>query len=340
MRRRSWRAGGGLLVLLLAACSVPLQPVDDAPLPVWPPSPDAPRVAFVRAFSRPADLGIGKGLVARLADLLFGDSEARLVRPMAVVEHAGVILVADPGVRGVHRFDPRRGDYALLAGPGGMPLPSPVGLAVGADGEIYVSDSRLGQVFVVRPGANEAEPLALGAPLRQPTGLAFDAGGRRLYVADTAAHRVLAFDAAGTLVATLGRRGEAAGEFNFPTLLSFAAGRLYVTDSLNFRVQVLDGEGRFLASVGRHGDAVGDTPRPKGAAADRRGHLYVADAVHHNLQIFDVAGRFLLPVGQQGAGRGEFLMPTGVFVGGDDHIYVADAYNRRVQVLRYVGARG
>lgn len=340
MRRRSWCAGCALLVLLLAACSVPVLEADDAPQPVWPGPPDAPRVAFVRAFSRPADLGIGKGLVARVADFLFGDSEARLVRPMAVVEHAGVIHVADPGGRGVHRFDPRRGDYALLAGPGGTPLPSPVGLAVGADGEIYVSDSRLGQVFVVRPGANEAQPLALGAPLRQPTGLAFDAAGRRLYVADTAAHRVLAFDAAGTLVATIGRRGEAAGEFNFPTLLSFAAGRLYVTDSLNFRVQVLDGEGRFFASVGRHGDAIGDTPRPKGAAADRRGHLYVADAVHHNLQIFDAAGRFLLPVGQQGAGRGEFLMPTGVFVGGDDHIYVADAHNRRVQVLRYVGGSG
>lgn len=332
-----------LAVSLLVACAAPVPEADQTPPPVWPAAPDAPRVAFVRAFSRPADLGIGRSLVGRVQDLLFGASETRLLRPMAVVESAGVIYVADPGARGVHRFDTGNGSgnggYALVTGPGGTPLPSPVGLAVGAAGEIYVSDSRLGQVFAIRPGAAEARPLELDTPLRQPTGLAFDAAAGRLYVAETAAHRVLAF-ADGKLVATLGGRGDAAGEFNFPTLLAFAAGRLCVTDSMNFRIQILEPSGRAVAVFGRHGDAIGDTPRPKGVAVDRHGHVYVADALHHNLQVFDAAGRFLLPVGQQGMARGEFVMPTGVFVGDDDRIYVADAYNRRVQVLRYVGGPG
>lgn len=325
------------LLLALAGCTPPVQEADQSPLPVWPAAPDTPRVAYVRSFSTPADLGIGKGFFERLKDVLLGESESRLLRPMAVAVAGGVVYVADPGARGVHRFDRRNGEYALLRGPDGAALPSPVGLAAGAGGEVYVSDSRLGQVFVIPPGAAEARPLKLGAPLVQPTGLAYDAARRWLYVADTAAHRVLAFSPDGRLAATIGRRGEGAGEFNFPTFLWLAGGRLQVTDSLNFRVQTFDLAGNFVAVFGRQGDEAGDTPRPKGVASDRHGHLYVVDAIHHNLQIFDTAGRLLLPVGQQGQAPGEFWLPAGVFVDGDNSIYVADAYNRRVQVLRYVG---
>lgn len=325
------------LCLALAACSAPLHEASDSPLPVWPPAPDAPRIAFVRSFSSPAELGIGKSLLTRVKDALLGESESRLVRPMAVAVAGGIIYVADPGAHGVHRFDAAGGDYALLAGPGGAPLPSPVGLAVGAAGEIYVSDSKLAQVFVIRPGAGAAEPLRLGARLAQPTGLAFDTARRQLYVADTAAHRVLVFAADLSLAASIGRRGEGDGEFNYPTLLWLAGGRLQVTDSLNFRIQTFDPAGAFIGAFGRPGDGAGDAARPKGVASDRYGHVYVVDALHHSVKIFDPNGRFLLAVGQQGQGRGEFWLPAGIFVAGDDRIYVADAYNQRVQVLRYVG---
>lgn len=326
------------LAVLLAACAGGAREETAGPLPVWPPAPDEPRIAFVGAFSRPADLGIGRGLFERLQDVLLGEQESRLVRPMAVVASGRVLYVADPGVRGVHRFDPAGGRYALIRGPQGLPLPSPVGLAVGAAGEVYVSDSKLAQVFVIAPEAGTAVPLELAGELGQPTGLAFDPGERRLFVVDTAAHRILVFGADRRLVASLGRRGAGPGEFNYPTLLwRSAAGRLYVTDSLNFRIQILEADGRFAGLFGHQGDRPGDAARPKGVATDRHGHVYVVDSLLHNLQIFDEAGRFLLPVGQQGQERGEFWLPTGVFVGGDDRIYVADSYNRRVQILRYVG---
>lgn len=325
------------LLLALAGCSTPVQEADQGPLPVWPAAPDTARVAYVRSVSRPEDLGIGKGWIERLKDVFLGETESRLVRPMAVVAAGGVLYVADPGTKGVHRFDPRRGEYALVRGPDGRPLPSPVGLANGPGGEVYVSDSRLGQVLVISPGAPAARPLKLAVPPAQPTGLAYDAATRRLYVADTAGHRILAYGPDGSLAANFGRRGDGAGEFNYPTLLWLSGGRLHVTDSMNFRVQVFDPAGTFISAFGRQGDRVGDTPRPKGVASDRHGHIYLVDALHHNLQIFDAGGRFLLPVGQPGQAPGEFWLPTGVFVDGDDTIYVADAYNQRVQVLRYVG---
>ena len=305
---------------------------------VWPHGPAQPRVEFVKAFSRPADLGIGKGFFERIKDLLFGETEARIVRPMAVVASGGIIYVADPGARGVHRFDTAGGDYALITAADDAPLPSPVGLARGAAGEIYIADSRLAQVFVIRPGAKAAVPLRLDVKLTQPTGIAFDAGSGRLYVVDTAEHRIHIFERDGSLAGSIGRRGTGDGEFNYPTYIwRTAEGLLYVTDSLNFRVQVFDARGRFAGKFGHQGDGTGDASRQKGLATDRYGHVYVVDALFHAFQIFDATGRLLLPVGERGHERGEFWLPTGIFIDDDDTIYIADSYNQRIQVLRYTG---
>lgn len=333
------RAAAALILWhALSGCAPPVQTVQSQVPLIWPAAPDAPRIAFVKAFSRPEDLGISRGFLQRVADLLFGRDESRLVRPMAVVALGNVLYVADPGAKGVHRFDQKEGSYALIRAASGAPLVSPVGLALGDAGEVYVSDSALATVFVIRPGAKEASPLALDTRLGQPTGIAFDAAGGRLFVVDTSAHRVNVFRRDGALESSFGGRGTAAGEFNYPTLIwRTSEGRLYVTDSLNFRIQSFDESGRFLAKFGGHGDGTGDLPRQKGVATDHYGHVYVVDSLFHAIQIFDRSGRFLLSLGGMGRERGEFWLPTGLFIGEDDRIYVADSYNRRVQVLRYIG---
>ena len=337
------RAGIGILTVLmlgfaLSGCGSPAQNVEQTAPLVWPAAPDAPRIAFVKSFSRPEDLGITRGLIQRAADLLFGRDESNLIRPMAVVAQGDVLYVADPGAKGVHRFDQKEGSHDLIYAAGGEPLPSPVGLALGAAGEVYVSDSALAAVFVIRPGSKEAQPLALGAKLGQPTGIAFDAASGRLFVVDTSAHRVNVFSRDGALESSFGQRGTGNGEFNYPTLIwRTTQGRLYVTDSLNFRVQSFDDRGGFLSKFGGSGDGAGDLPRQKGVATDHYGHVYIVDSLFHALQVFDDHGTFLLSLGGIGRGRGEFWLPTGLFIGADDTIYVADSYNQRVQVLRYIG---
>ena len=325
-------------MLLLAACaSAPPTVVDQSPL-LWPDAAGEPaRVTFVKAFTRPADIGIEKGFLQRLAEFVLGPTDARLVRPMAVVAVKGVVFVADPGAKGVHRFDPQAGRYDLIVAEADMPLLSPVGLAVGADGEVYVTDSVMAAVLVIRPGAEVAAPLPL-PKMRQPTGVAYDRAGGRLFVADTTAHRVNVFGRDGSLQASLGRRGDGDGEFNYPTYLwRDGRGRLYVADSLNFRIQVFDEDGRFLGKFGKAGDGMGDFMRQKGVATDSFGHVYIVDALASALLIHDQAGRLLLSIGSLGQGRGEFWLPAGIYIGEDDQIYVADAYNSRVQVFRYIG---
>jgi DNA-binding beta-propeller fold protein YncE len=322
---------------LLTACAQTPTRSEEPPL-FWPPAPAQARIAYVKTIARPEDLGIERGFLRRLVDFVFGRTEERLVRPMAIVGTGGLLFVADPGARGVHRFDRKNGDYEVIRRAKGRLLASPVGLALGAGGDVYVADSELRTVFVIRAGTSVAAPLALAAELRQPTGIAYDAASGRLFVADTGAHCVRVFGRDGALLATIGRRGTDPGEFNYPTLLwRSAKGRLYVTDSMNFRVQIFDAENHFVAKFGGSGDGGGDLPRQKGVATDQYGHVYIVDSLFHAVQIFNEAGQLLLSFGALGRGRGEFWLPTGIFIGPDDEMYVADSYNRRVQVFRYIG---
>jgi DNA-binding beta-propeller fold protein YncE len=330
-----------LLPLLLAGCvSVPDDEAEKqaAAKLVWPPAPERARIGFVQIISQPEDLAISKGFFQRLADFIFGESQDRMVRPMAIVESGNYLYVADPGIKGVHRYDRGAGHYTLIQGEARQPILSPVGLAADADGNVYVSDSAQGAVFLIKPGAEFAVRLALSEAPRQPTGIAVDNAAKRLLVVDTGQHHIKVYDLNGQFLKQIGKRGREPLEFNFPTMLWHdRTGKLLLTDSLNFRTQLLTTEGAHLRDFGRAGDAAGDAPRQKGIATDRHGHIYTVDSLLHAVQIFDQSGQFLLSFGMRGQAAGEFWLPTGIFVGEDDLIYVADSYNKRVQVFRYIG---
>ncbi|MDH3282204.1 MAG: 6-bladed beta-propeller [Gammaproteobacteria bacterium] len=325
-------------VVSVSGCAQP-KTLEAEPVLTWPAAPSSPRIKYVRSFSAAQDLGITPGFFRRLAEIFTGPDLTQLVRPTAVVAISDTeVYVADPGVKGVHRFDLRHGRHAVIRRAEGQPLPSPVGLALGLRGEIFVTDSLLQGVFRIVPGADGAQPFTLHTDLSQPTGIAVARDEGLLYVVDTSAHDVKIFDESGALVGRFGGRGMADGEFNFPTMIwRKANGELFVTDSLNFRVQQFDGTGKFQNKFGRPGDGTGDLSRPKGIATDRLGHIYVVDALFHAVQIFNPTGTFLLAVGGHGREAGEFWLPTGIFVSGDDKIYVADSYNQRVQIFQYIG---
>jgi len=307
---------------------------------VWPARPSAERIAFVMSFSEPEDLGIRKRVWQRLGALFSGAREERLARPVAVVEATGNrLFVADPGVRGVHLFDIEAGDYRLIRGESDEPLPSPVGLAAGPSGEVYVTDSRRAALYIIEPWSNEAQEVSLDAVLSQPTGIAIDPPSGRIYLVDTGSHEVKIFARDGALLRRIGGRGTGPGQFNFPTMAWMSGnGELLVADSLNFRTQVFDTEGNFIREFGTTGNRAGYQPQPKGVATDSHGHVYIVDSMLHAVQIFDGSGTFLYRLGLLGEEPGQFWLPMGVFVGQQDTIYVADSYNRRIQVFRYIGS--
>jgi len=309
--------------------------VEERPRLVWPAPPDRARIELVSIFASAADLGITRSVWARVASLVTGGGETRMVRPAGVAAAAGIIAVADPGARLVHVFDLNRRRARALDACGAVRLGEPVAVALLGQ-HLYVSDATAARIQVFDLDGECTGGWTLGSGSR-PAGLAADAQRMRLYVADVGAHQVLGFVPQGHAVLRFGSRGSGPGRFNYPTWLALdASGNLYVTDALNFRVQVFDPDGRSLGGFGRQGDGSGELARPKGIGVDREGHLYLVDALFDAVQLFDREGRYLMVFGGRGHAAGQFWLPSGLVIDGD-RIYVADSYNRRIQVFRFLG---
>ncbi len=322
----------------------------------WPPVQDGDPARYAYAgqligeanFRRARPLGAGETLgeniisvLSWIVGLAFGERvPAALQRPQAgVVDEAGQrILVTDASHQAVYVFDQQAGQLDIWEYADGFnKFITPVGIALGEAGDIYVADAERGYVARLDSKGNSLGPIGKGK-LRRPVGVAFDTATRQLFVSDIHAHDIKVFGADGSLLRTLGQRGEELGEFNFPAHLALAQGELYVTDTLNWRVQVLDTQtGAVLRSIGARGTRIGNLAHPKGVTVDNEGNVYIIESYNDHLLVFNRAGEFLLPIGGTGDGIGQFFMPAGVWRDAQNRIFVADMFNARVVLFKFLG---
>ncbi len=327
----------GLIFLAISGCASTPPPISYSPdmERVWPVPPDAPRIAYVHTFKLPADIGVREGVWARLVKRLAGSQEPPSIEaPMGLyADERGWLLVADTGLQVVHIFNRIERTYVqAFRLPNGR-LGSPVGVAYDPERRwIFVSDTILNQIFVYDTEGYYV--ASFGTGLSRPSGLAWDAKNGELYAVDTGNHRVVVFGKNGEQVRVLGKRGEAPGEFNFPTHVTLDGdGNLYVADTLNFRVQRLSPAGKSLGQIGSLGSTVGSFSKPKGVAIGPSGNLLVVDGIYDVVQLFDDKGAVLMHFGGAGSQPGRFWLPAGLAVTGND-IFVADTHNSRVQMFR------
>ena len=301
---------------------------------VWPRPPAEPRVRFAQNITVPADWGLAAGPFQRFMDKVTGQKPFRFVRPTGVAARAHTLYVADPGAQALVILDSSRSRENVITRVGNDNLASPITVALGPDETLFLADSGLGKVFVLDAHGALLRTIGGEGRLGRPAGLAYDRNADRLYVSDSAAHRIVVYTKDGRFIGTFGHNGAGPGEFNFPTHLALTRdGLLVVTDTLNFRVQVVDREGRPLLRFGRVGDGSGDFAAPKGVATDSTGNFYVVDALFDAVQMFAPDGALLLAFGERGTREGQFWLPNGLFVSAEDRIYVADAYNQRIVVF-------
>lgn len=197
-------------------------------------------------------------------------TSARLLEPHGLaIDSLGNILIADTGDDRVRMLD-RRGIISTIAGTGvlgfggdGGPayaaqLAAPEGLAIGTQGDLFISDAGNERIRRIRNGliSTYAGDGALGfsgdngpaprARLNLPLGLAVDSRGN-LYVADSANDRVRKIDLSDT-IATLAGDGQAgyygdskaatAAMLNYPVAVAVnLADVLYIADTSNNRIR-------------------------------------------------------------------------------------------------------
>ncbi len=194
-----------------------------------------------------------------------------------------------------------------------LQLVQPAGLALDADGSLYLSDSATHQILKLASGrltvvagtgeggfGGDGGP-ALRARLFAPDGIALDAE-RRLLIADTYNHRIRRIDRQG-VITTIAGTGTAASS----------------------------GDGGLATAASLNG--------PQDVAVDRDGNVVVADTYNALVRRIDRAGVITTVAGSEpGLGgdggpatRALLNMPTALALAADGSIYVSDAANSRVR---------
>ena len=180
--------------------------------------------------------------------------------------------------------------------------------------------------------------MLLGAPdlagtlsdsMLKPYGIAVSPSGR-LYVSDTAARRVFAFDRDRRTVAFVGE-GKT-GRLTKPVGVAVDSRNVvFVADGTLKRVFGYGANGELSIAIGHDGEL----DAPSGLAIDRAGdRLYVADAGKHQILCYSAKdGALLTTIGKRGGELGEFNYPTNLAVDLAGNLYVADTMNFRIQVF-------
>jgi sugar lactone lactonase YvrE len=253
-----------------------------------------------------------------------------------------------------HRIEKRHSDgQALIArfgsqGTNDGQLREPCGIAVSKDGWVYVADTFYtldpqgglpwGRVQKFSPegvfagsfGRVNVDPKDLFGP----RAVAVSPQGQ-VFLSDTGNHRVIKYDANGSVLKIWGKRGKGRGEFVEPFGLTFdAKGLLYVADRLNFRVQVFDAEGNYQREIKIDGWEESQINQEPYLAIDNKGgHLYVSDPTKRRVLRYNLTGG-----GKKeytGGMDGAFNLPTGLaWRESDGVLLVSDGGLGRVLTLK------
>ncbi len=201
-------------------------------------------------------------------------------------------------------------------GSGGGQFDGPRGVAVDAEGRIYVADAGNHRVSIFsRAGHHAGDIGGLASPLDVAVGGPYG----RVYVADAGGNSVRVFDSAWEHVHDI-------ENFSAPSSVAVdSSGNAYVADRGNGRVQVFDHAWRHVRDVG------GPHDQPSGVAVDGSGSVYVADSNNGSVRVYDAAGQ---PVRDIYDSLGS---PSAVDVDPAGNVFVADAGNGRVRAFDSAG---
>jgi sugar lactone lactonase YvrE len=313
-------------------------------------------------------------------------SVARFNNPTGLVADAqGNLYLADTNNHTIRKITPtgqvttvagiaRQSGYADGAANQAQ-FSEPSAVAVAADGTLYVADTSNNLIRKIDPAQivstlagspgipGTSDGQGFEASFAQPSGLALNADGTRLYVADTLNHSIRSITLDGTVSTLAGDPGVSGStdgsgnlaKFDTPTGIAVAAdGTLIVTDTGNHTLRRISAGGAVTTLSGSAGtaDSVdGATPNehryrsPSGVVIDAAGVLFIADTLNHSIRrlsptdaLDTFAGSPEFTGSTDGIGSAaRFRHPNAVAVATDGTVYVADSENHTIRRISSTG---
>jgi serine/threonine protein kinase, bacterial len=240
---------------------------------------------------------------------------------------------------------------------------SPSGVAVDANGNVYVADKLNSVIRKVTPAGmvstvvNDSNTESINSQmpnLAYPESIALDGSGT-LYIADTAHDMIRKVNANGVAVmfAGNGTRGNnngvgAQATFNTPDAIAIdKSGNIFVADTGNQLIRKITPAGvvSTYAGSGMRGSANGPALEasfadPVGVTVDGDGNVYVADSANNLIRKItpDRIVSTFAGSGSKGRTNGvgttaSFFFPTGLAVDSANNVYVADHLNSLIRKI-------
>lgn len=206
----------------------------------------------------------------------------------------------------------------------------PVRLAWGPFGYIYVTDAKVGSVFIYDPNITLIGELK---GLKKPLGVAVDSQGY-IYVGNNETDNVEVYDSNGVLIATIDD-----GLIKMPNELAFdLSGNLYVVDSVDNEIKVYDSQGLNIRNI------AADTPISLAISSNINssgqevGELFVAEMRLAQISVFDLEGNYLRSIGRKVSTfgsfwHGRFVKLQSLAIDSLGRVHALDCYLNKVQIL-------
>jgi hypothetical protein len=256
---------------------------------------------------------------------------AQLYYPSGIaVDGSGNIYFADQYNQRIRKVTASTGVITTIAGTGTAgfsgdggaatlaQLDNPVGVALDASGNVYISDQynqRIRKITVSTGNINTIAGTgtysfsgdggaATAATFQNPAGLELDASGN-IYIADLFNHRIRKITASTGFISTVAGSGTAgysgdgssatSANINYPTDVSLDdSGNIYISVQYSHRIRKVSATTGNISTVigtgtaGYSGDGgpatLANINYPTGIASDAGGNLYVADRENHRIR--------------------------------------------------------
>jgi DNA-binding beta-propeller fold protein YncE len=297
-------------------------------------------IFFLFLLSHTPAYGIKLTKVTHLFDITYHFSQPSDV----AVSKEGLIYVVDGTNHKIKVFN-QKGKFMFSFGRKGSregELLFPLGIGIGDSGNIYIADSGNHRVQIFTKSGSYLNHFTIqpgnGVP-SDPTDVAVNEEGNRVYVVDNDNHYILDYDLPTlVLIDTYGSPGMEDREFRYPFHMALDKyNYLYIVDVINTRVQLLNPDGLFVTTIGGWGVEKGEFFRPKGLAIDRENRVYVSDSYMGVIQVFESTGDFHSAIGDyEKDSVKKFTTPTGIFIDNNNRLYVVEMFAEKVSVYSII----